>query len=66
MVSFLIIFVYCCKYDMQDFTFSRWQILPAEPLSIIARKFIRVEWPGEKVVRQTEILIYKFLSNDVE
>ena len=37
-------FVHCCKYDMYDFTFSRWQILPAEPLSIIARRFIRVEW----------------------
>jgi len=27
----LIIFVYCCKCDM--FTFSRWWILSAEPLS---------------------------------
>jgi hypothetical protein len=27
-----------------DFTFSRWQILPAEPLSVIARRYIRVEW----------------------
>ena len=40
----LIIFVHCCKYDMQDFTFSKWQTLPAEPLSIIARRFTRVEW----------------------
>ena len=36
--------VYCCKYDVMDFTFSRWQILLAEPLSIIARRFKRVEW----------------------
>jgi hypothetical protein len=43
MVSILIICVHCCEYDMYDFTFLRWQILPAEPLSIIARRFIRVE-----------------------
>jgi hypothetical protein len=32
MVSILIIFVHCCKYNMYNFTFSRWQTLPAEPL----------------------------------
>ena len=42
-VSILIIFVYCCKYDMYDFTFLRWQILPAEPLSTIAHRFTRIE-----------------------
>ena len=30
-LSILIIFVYCCKYDIYDFTFSRWRILLAEP-----------------------------------
>jgi hypothetical protein len=36
--------VYCCKYDMYNFTFSRWQTLPAEPLNSISRIFTRVEW----------------------
>jgi hypothetical protein len=32
MIGILIIFVYFCKCGMFDVTFSRWRILPAEPL----------------------------------
>jgi hypothetical protein len=46
---------------MYDFTFSRWQILPAEPLSIIARRFIRViiVIKIEESLNFVEKLIYK-------
>jgi hypothetical protein len=38
------LFMYCCEYDMYNFTFLRWQTLPAEPLVLFARRFTRVEW----------------------
>ena len=52
-------FVYCCKYDMWNFTFSRWQTLPAEPLSIIAGRFTRVEWN----IQITKIIYQKFWNS---
>ena len=31
------ILIFCCKYDMFDLKFSRWQILPANPLVTAGR-----------------------------
>jgi hypothetical protein len=56
---------------MYDFTFSRWQILPAEPLSIIARRFIRVEWPGKSSLANGNIDLsipfeWRRISDDIQ
>jgi hypothetical protein len=57
MVGILIIFVYRCNYDMSDFTFSRWRILPAEPLATTGRLIILRRIVANQIRRHKQIAL---------
>ena len=55
--------MYCILCIVVNMTFSRWQILPAEPVSIIAHRFIRVE--GNIQITKIEEILKVYIINSI-